>query len=358
MTATPNLLFTKTLQYSQMEQCYQHPLRTPMLYKQDEQAGRTTIQSQHSTLTLGFTQAHEVREQSHCKSCCLLHSATPEASRKFSSRDGQRGLVAETPASGATGTADHRGNHVEAMEPLSQFFYQLGVNVLVTVLTDIGGVGYKESVQLSKPCVYREPDNLYRVLGKSHGIQNEHVMDKCMRDACVCLEKHKSKVDVVGMKYLRYVCRKTRMDRMPFFWKSKLGASKRNIIPPETMKAAVIKVVEEKGSINKIAKEYGIDRKTLGSSESSQEEEDFWEKSSSDDLNFDDEDMLHTIDQGDFALVKFKTKNPQQCLDIMEKIMLELVAKLDGCEQKKKKNNLKLSMPVFQQMEKLHKTYL
>nr|CAD7199102.1 unnamed protein product [Timema douglasi] len=44
-------------------------------------------------------------------------------------------------------------------------------------------------------------------------------------------------------------------------------------------------------------------------SESSQEEEDFWEKSSSDDLNFDDEDMLHTIDQGDFALVKFKTKS-------------------------------------------------
>nr|CAD7263368.1 unnamed protein product [Timema shepardi] len=43
--------------------------------------------------------------------------------------------------------------------------------------------------------------------------------------------------------------------------------------------------------------------------ESSQEEEDFWEKSSSDDLNFDDEDMLHTIDQGDFALVKFKTKS-------------------------------------------------
>nr|CAD7258918.1 unnamed protein product [Timema shepardi] len=42
---------------------------------------------------------------------------------------------------------------------------------------------------------------------------------------------------------------------------------------------------------------------------SSQEEEDFWEKSSSDDLNFDDEDMLHTIDQGDFALVKFKTKS-------------------------------------------------
>nr|CAD7461563.1 unnamed protein product [Timema tahoe] len=99
------------------------------------------------------------------------------------------------------------------------------------------------------------------------------------------------------------------MANMPFFWKSKLGASKRNIIPPETMKAAVIKVVEEKGSINKIAKEYGIDRKTLGSSESSQEEEDFWEKSSSDDLNFDDEDMLHTIDQGDFALVKFKTKS-------------------------------------------------
>ncbi|CAG2058817.1 unnamed protein product [Timema podura] len=48
------------------------------------------------------------------------------------------------------------------------------------------------------------------------------------------------------------------------FWKQKNGTSKRNIISPETMKAAVIKVVEGKGSINKTAKECGIDCKTPG----------------------------------------------------------------------------------------------
>nr|CAD7260902.1 unnamed protein product [Timema shepardi] len=46
--------------------------------------------------------------------------------------------------------------------------------------------------------------------------------------------------------------------------KRKNGTSKRKIISPETMNAAVTKVFEGKGNINKTARQYGMDRKTLG----------------------------------------------------------------------------------------------